>query len=401
VSSLYKLEVRMSPETVELGLLVVGSGPAGLAAAEAYRERGGTGAVQVVTDDPHAPYARPPLSKDFLRGEADEASLLLREHSSYRDQEIEVVQGCAVEDLDPIRRRAVLQDGRRVNYRACVLATGSRPRSIEVEGGDHPAVRYLRSLHDARILRATAAGASRAVVVGSGFIGCEAAASLARRGLEVSVVAGERLPLQSRLGDAASGRIAGWLMGEGVRLVLDVEVTGIEHAETVHVRDRGSIQADLVLVAVGAVPEVGLARRAGLRLDRGRVRVDAGMHTAAPGLYAAGDVALADNAAAGRPLVVEHWGEGERMGQIAGANAAGADERWDNVPGFWSTIGDHTLKYAAWGDGFDRAELEDRGAGFVVRYWREGGLVGVLTHEADDAYKAAPDDIVAGAGWPH
>jgi 3-phenylpropionate/trans-cinnamate dioxygenase ferredoxin reductase subunit len=367
-------------------LLVVGGGPAGLAAARGYRDQGGAGAVLVVSADTAPPYDRPPLSKDYLRGEADERDLPMAEPGEYAERGIELRQACAVTGLDAAARTAVLDTGERLSFAACVLATGSAPTALPVPtaGDAHPA--YLRSLDDARALRSSAEGASSAVVVGSGFIGCEAAASLARRGLAVTVVSMEPLPQQARLGADVGERIAGWLRAEGVTLIGGVEVAALDAGE-VRLVDRPPVRADLLLVAAGATPVTDLAEKAGALVEDGLVVVDEGMRTSLPGVYAAGDIALARNGAAGRRLKVEHWGEAMAMGEIAGANAGGGDRGWAQAPGFWSTIGDHTLKYSAWGDGYDDARFVDHGGGaFTVWYETDGVVVGVATHEADDDY---------------
>jgi NADPH-dependent 2,4-dienoyl-CoA reductase/sulfur reductase-like enzyme len=368
-------------------LLVVGGGPAGLAAARGYRDQGGSGPVLIVSADTTAPYDRPPLSKDYLRGESDERDLPLAGPDEYAERGIELRIGCAVTGLDVAGRTAVLDTGERVDYGACVLATGSSPTALPVptDPGADPA--YLRSLDSARTLRAAAQGAASAVVVGSGFIGCEAAASLARRGLEVTVVSREPLPQQGRLGADVGERIAGWLRADGVRLVGGVEVAALT-AGGVQLVDQPPVRADLLLVAAGVTPVTDVAEKAGARVEDGLVVVDEGMRTSLPGVYAAGDIAYARNGAAGRDLKVEHWGEALAMGEIAGANAAGGSRSWANAPGFWSEIGDRTLKYAAWGDGYDRARFVDHGGGaFTVWYETGGVVVGVATHEADGDYE--------------
>jgi NADPH-dependent 2,4-dienoyl-CoA reductase/sulfur reductase-like enzyme len=159
-------------------------------------------------------------------------------------------------------------------------------------------------------------------------------------------------------------------------------------AGRVRLDGAASAEGDVILVAGGVVPEAGLAAEAGLVVRAGRVQVDSHMHSSDSSVLAAGDVALAFNAAARRHLAVEHWGEAVAMGQVAGQTAAGAQASWAEVPGFWSTIGDRTLKYAAWGDGFDQARLVDHGAGaFTVWYAQAGVTVGVLTHDADRDYE--------------
>jgi NADPH-dependent 2,4-dienoyl-CoA reductase/sulfur reductase-like enzyme len=224
-------------------------------------------------------------------------------------------------------------------------------------------------------------------VVGSGFIGCEAAASLARRGLVVTLVSMEDGPQAARLGDTASQVLRGWLEDEGISLRLGVKVEALE-AGRVRLAGGNSAEGELLLVAGGVEPEAGIAAEAGLKIENGRVLVDAHMRSSDASVLAAGDVAFAFNAAAGRHLAVEHWGEALAMGRVAGQTAAGTESSWAEVPGFWSTIGDRTLKYAAWGDGFDDASLVDHGGGaFTVWYSRDGVMVGVLTHDADHDYE--------------
>ena len=368
------------------GLVVIGGGPAGHSAAAAYRSAGGDGRVLIISADASPPYQRPPLSKEFLRGESGEVELPLEPATFYRDNNIELWLTQTGHRLDLDGQTVTTGTQRTVSFRSCVLAMGCRPATLPVPGADHADVLQLRSIADGRLLRKSAAGARSAVVIGSGFIGCEAAVSLAARGLAVTVLSTEELPQLSRLGGAAAERIAGWLADAGVRVVGGTEVTEIRDGREVHT-DGENFEADLVLAATGVVPNSEPAEQAGLLLVDGRVAVDERMATAVDGVFAAGDVALARNVVAGRALRVEHWGEALRMGEIAGINAAGGDETWSEVPGFWSSIGKRTLKYAAWGDGFDRDELVDRpGGGFTVWYSTAGRTVGVLTHLADDDY---------------
>lgn len=368
-------------------LVVVGGGPAALEAVRAYREGGAGGDVVLVSADEHLPYNRPPLSKDFLRGESEEDALPLEDGGFYRRHGIEVRLGTRAQALDTGRRVVTLCDGETLSYGWCILATGACPKPLPVPGAEGSGVRYLRSRRQARELREAAASARSAVVVGSGFIGCEAAASLARRGLAVTLVSMEDGPQAARLGEAVSGVLRAWLEDDGVSLRLGVEVEAIE-AGRVRLAGQASAEGDLLLVAGGVEPEAGIAAGAGLAVEAGRVQVDAHMRSSAAGVLAAGDVAFAFNAAAGRHLAVEHWGEALAMGQVAGQTAAGLEASWAEVPGFWSTIGDRTLKYAAWGDGFDDTSLVDHGGGaFTVWYSHQGVTAGVLTHDADHDYE--------------
>jgi 3-phenylpropionate/trans-cinnamate dioxygenase ferredoxin reductase component len=373
----------MSPEPV--ALLVVGGGPAALESARSYRSNGGTGRVVMLSADDHPPYFRPALSKDHLRGEVTAAELPLEEDSFYRDQEVELELGCEVVHLDPRERVVRTATGRSVPYKSCVLAVGSSPLPLQVPGGDHPAIRLLRSCTQGLDLASAAADARSVAVVGSGFIGCEAAASLRATGHDVNLVSSEPQPQHERLGPDAGARLAQWLEEDGVRLRGDVEVSAVEDGRVLHLSDGTAVSADLVLLAVGVRPRTSWVKGSGVRCRQGRIVTDSSMATAFPGLYAVGDAALAHNTAAGRRLPVEHWGEALRMGEVAGAAAAGVEQEWAEVPGFWSEIGGRTLKYQAWGDGYDTVRFEAHDdCAFTVWYGQAGVLVGVLTHGADE-----------------
>jgi len=182
--------------------------------------------------------------------------------------------------------------------------------------------------------------------------------------------------------------------------VLGTEIEALRDGTAV-VAGGTSYDADLVLVAGGITPHVELAERAGLLVEESRIVVDEQMRTSADGVFAAGDVARARNGTARRHLTVEHWGEGERMGAIAGTTAAGGVDAWTEVPGFWSEIGSHTLQYAAWGDGYGESRFVDHGEGaFTVWYGHEGTTVGVLVHGADDDYEQGLELVARGAPLP-
>ena len=248
-----------------------------------------------------------------------------------------------------------------------------------------------------RRLAAAAKRSQTAVVVGSGFIGCEAAASLARRGLRVTLVTSEDGPQRTRLGEHASAQITSWLTDLGVEIRPGVHVTRVAAPRTVHLDDGTTLAPDLVLAAVGVQPAAGdLGDPAGLQTHEGRLVADEHLQVA-PGVWVAGDSARGLNATAGRPLDVEHWGDALAMGDLAGRNAAattGSGEEtgegwaaWEEVPGFFSDIGEHSLQYAAWGDGYDHLEVVERTGGFTVWYAdADDTVVGVLTYNADDDY---------------
>jgi 3-phenylpropionate/trans-cinnamate dioxygenase ferredoxin reductase subunit len=387
-------------------LVVIGGGPAGLSAARSYRQAGGSGAVALICDEERIPYHRPSLTKELLRGEMDESDLAIEPAEWFAEQAIAFVAARAV-GIDPDTRQVILSGGRTLDYRTAVIATGAEPLRPAIPGVDDPGVRTIRTLAHLRELGPHLGSGVAVVVVGSGFIGCETAASLAVRGHPVTLVSGESAPNESRLGEWAGSAILGWLSDAGVHTRLGEEVRRIErrHDGELEVRtegDRRDLSAPLVIMATGVSPRAELAVAAGVTTDGGAIPTDAAMRTRVPGLLAAGDVAYADNVTAGRALRVEHWGDALGQGKVAGQTAAGVTAGWDAVPGFWSTIGAHTLKYAGWGDGYDAVSLARaaRGDGFAVWYGREGTLVGVLVHEDDDSYFRGRELIAQGAPWP-
>jgi 3-phenylpropionate/trans-cinnamate dioxygenase ferredoxin reductase subunit len=382
-------------------LLIIGGGPAGLAAARAYRERRHTGEVAIVADEHRMPYERPPLTKELLRGELGFDQLAIEDEDWLTEQRVQLVGGRAV-TLDADGSTIELSGGRHLSYVTCLLATGAEPTRLPIPGADHPRVRVVRTADHVRELLERLTDGARVTVIGSGFIGCEIAASLRMRGHPVELVSDEAAPNAARLGDEAAAIIREWLLQDGVALALGTPVERIEpggDAATVVAGER-RIEADVIVMASGVSPRSELAAQAGLELDHGAVSVDASMRTGRDGLLAAGDVCKAQNLAAGRALRVEHWGDALSQGEIAGATAAGAGAGWDSVPGFWSTIGTRTLKYAAWGDGYDQTHLQRHQEGaFTAWYGADGRVVGVLTHDADEDYEHGRERIAQEARW--
>jgi NADPH-dependent 2,4-dienoyl-CoA reductase/sulfur reductase-like enzyme len=322
----------------------------------------------------------------------------LRDRGFYEDRDIDLRTGSEVGAIDLDSRTVALSTGERIGFHNCVLATGARPASppvpVPVAAGQQ--VSTLRTRTDSDALAGASDG--HVLVVGSGFIGCEAAASLAMRGGRVTLATDEPAPQRNRLGEIVGARIAGWLRDLGVELMTSAPLRRIEPGPRAQVGDRW-VEPDWILLALGIEPRAGLARGAGVELHDGRVPVDSRMRSAARTLLAVGDVCLAENAAAGRPLVVEHWGEALNHGAVAGAHLAGNGEvEWDSAPGFWTTIGERTLKYVAWGDGFDDVEVDNRADGsFVATYVCDGRVVGVLSHEDDAAYEDGRELVESGA----
>lgn len=380
-------------------LVIVGGGPAALACAREYREAGRSGSVLMISADRWAPYNRPLLTKDYLRGEVGADTLPLAEDSWYAEHQITLALATTVSMLDRRGRKVHTDGGTIVDYRALVLATGSTPSRLPIDGADLPGVIYVRDRDSGEQLRRLRGATHRVAVIGSGFIGCETAASLARSGCRVTMVTDESSPHEQRLGADAGARIAGWLREENVELRSGCGASTISRRGeewVVTLTDGSSITADGVVCGSGASPVVELAVQSGLPMRAGGVAVDASMRTTDPDVWAVGDIASAINDAAARPLRVEHWGDAETMGKIAGRVIAGEPVSWDQPPGFWSEIGDHTLKYAAWGDGFDVSRFAEMATGWAVLYGGDGAVVAVLASDWDDVYERGRQFLAAG-----
>ena len=379
-------------------LVVVGGGPAGLATARAYRQTGGEARVTILSSEVYAPYNRPPLTKEYLRGEASREDLPIENDGWYEQNGVELRLGTIVAGLNRADKLVELDDGEALEYDACVLATGSEPIRLPVPGADDPEILVMRTVENSIRLRGRVGEGDRAVVVGSGFIGCEAAASLSLRGANVTLISLEESPQRERLGFEVGERIEGWLNGYGVDLRLGTSLESIQRSDggyELSTEGKDTISTGTVLFGTGVIPRTGLAEEAGLEVDGG-VLTDSSMRSSAPGIFAVGDIARAYNESAGRHLSVEHWGDALEHGRIAGTVISGGEAAWSMAPGFWSTIGDKTLKYWAWGDGWDEQSFESNGEAFTAWYGKEGTLVGVLSHNSDEDYERGRELIERG-----
>lgn len=379
-------DASSSPSRERYPLVVIGSGAAGVSAARAYIDAGGPGPVLMVTEDVDRPYERPPLSKEVLSGEKEPTGDPI--NGEGLPDSVELLLATSVTTVN-MAQQTVASHRWSVGYERLIVATGahSNPLPTAQDGAD---IHLLRSLDDARAVVNAARAANTALVIGSGFIGCEAAASLAGRGIDVTLVTPEHGPQEQRLGAAASSRIKAWLEAAGVTVRTGRRVESVKAPRTAELDDGSTLNPDLILAAVGVSPGGTFLDDSPLEVQDGRIMTDQHLR-AGPNVWGAGDCALAQHAVAGRPIMVEHWGDALAMGEIAGHNAAVEQSDltpWDAVPGFWSIIGDHTLKYSAWGDGYSNAEFRERPDGFVVWYGDDRGeLVGVLTYNSDDDYE--------------
>ncbi len=328
-------------------MVIVGAGLAGATAAFALRERGHDGRVVIVGEEATPPYERPPLSKTYLRGTTSLDEALVRPRAAYEDQGIEWLPGRRVTALDLPGDRIELDDGTSVPYGALLLATGASPRRLPATS---PGLRGLHQLHtadDADAIRSAASKAEEIVVIGGGWVGSEVAASLRELGRPVTLVTARSRPLEQVLGPEVADVYRGLHVSHGTRLVQGrvVAVEGNRRVAGVRLADGRCVPTDLVVAGLGAEPRIELAASAGLEIADGGIAVDEQLRTAAPSVFAAGDVAAAWHPRMGRRLRVEHWDNAIRQGRTAAANMLGAREPYLRVPYFYSDQFDLGMEY--------------------------------------------------------
>jgi 3-phenylpropionate/trans-cinnamate dioxygenase ferredoxin reductase component len=360
--------------------LIVGGGLAGVSAAETLRGLGARGAITLVSGEADPPHDRPPLSKEFLRGERSREQVLLHPLDFYRANRIRLLLGRPALGLDLAARTLLLADGASTRYGRLLLATGGRPRSLGVPGETLPGIYALRTLAEAERIGAAAHEARRPIVVGAGLIGMEVAASLTTRGLPITVLNMDEQLWPGLMPPAVAELVQRDFEARGVRFHHRTRVgafDGKKRLETV-CTNACDFPADLVVVGAGIHLNTELAAAAGLAVDGGIV-VDEHLRTSAPGVFAAGDVANFPDPLGGRRHV-EHWDNAVAQGRVAAANMAGREVPFRHVPYFWSDLFDLTINVVGFLDGADetllRGTLESRR--FTVLALRDGALRGAL-----------------------
>jgi 3-phenylpropionate/trans-cinnamate dioxygenase ferredoxin reductase subunit len=332
----------MSPTFV-----IVGAGMAGGKAVETLREEGFDGRVVLLGAESERPYERPPLSKDYLRGESERIGAYLQEDPAWYEQhDVELRTSTHVESLDVAGRAGVLAGGERIAYDALLLATGAQPRRPPIPGSELAGVHVLRTLEDSDALRGVLDAGGRLAVVGGGWIGCEVSASARQRGMEVALVEPQSVPLEGVLGPELGAFYRDVHADHGVQLHLGTGVEAIEgdgRAERVRTSDGTVLDCTAVLLAVGVAPRTWLAEGV-LDVDNG-ILVDATLRASADGVFAAGDVANHDHPLFGR-LRVEHWANALEQGPSAARAMLGQDAVYERVPYFFSDQYDVGMEYA-------------------------------------------------------
>ena len=396
------LEPARAPQrdgcTDPASIVIVGGGAAGFAAAQRLRELGYAGGLTVLGADASAPYDRPNVSKDYLAGTAEPEWMPLKDAAFYRDNEIALRTSARVDAVDAAGRRLSLAGGETLAYDVLLLATGAEPNRPATPGFERDNVYVLRSLQDSDRLVEAAARGSTVAIVGSSFIGLEAAASLRTRGLAVHVIGRETAPLESKLGSAIGKLIQSVHEQNGVQFHLGRSVERFDGRQLT-LDDGSSVAADFVVLGVGVTPRLDLARGAGLAIDKG-VLVDASMRSSDPHIFAAGDIARFPNPLGGAPIRVEHWVLAERLGQIAAHGMLGVGDALREPPFFWSVHYDVTIRYVGHADRWDRIEeigtVAEKDA--EVRYIEDGAVVAVATINRDLACLEAAQRLIDRAG---
>jgi 3-phenylpropionate/trans-cinnamate dioxygenase ferredoxin reductase component len=368
----------------ETDFLLIGGGMASAHCAAELRKRGAEGSILLAGREPEPPYERPPLSKEYMRGEAERADAFVNPAGWYEENEVELLSGVNVMSLDPAARTARLQGGEEVSFGKALVATGAMVNILRVEGAENEGVHYLRAFGNSDAIRADAEAAAHVVLIGGSYIGSEVAASLSAKGTRCTMVMMEEVALSRTFGEDAGRWFQGKLEEHGVTVLGGEELEAFEgdgRVKAVLTKSGRAIECDAVVVGAGVRADAMLAQRAGLEVDDGIV-CDAKLATSAEGIYAAGDCCSYDSVVHGRRLRVEHWDVAMQQGMHAAANMLGEDRDYDVVPYFFSDLADWaSLEYVGPAQDWDEEVWRgDRDAGeFSVWYLKGGRVAGALS----------------------
>jgi 3-phenylpropionate/trans-cinnamate dioxygenase ferredoxin reductase subunit len=358
--------------------VIVGASLAGARAAAELRERGFDGKVILIGAEPGWPYERPPLSKDYLRGESEREKAYVHPEDYYREHEIELRTETEVTAIDPGGGKITLAGGEEISFEKLLLTTGAEPRRIPVDGADLEGIYYLRTMPDSDTLRERLTSGARLAVVGGGWIGTEVAASARQKGVEVTLIDPLKVPYENILGEEIGTFYRDVHARHGVNLLLGEGVERFEgDGRLARVRTTGgqTVECDFAVVGIGVVPRAGLAQGAGLEVENGVV-VDASLRTSAANVYAAGDVANAWHPFFEQHVRVEHWANALNQGPAAARAMLGDDSGYDRIPYFFSDQYDVGMEYSGHAPSWDEVVFRgDREGGEFVAFWLKDGRV--------------------------
>jgi len=374
-------------------LVIVGGGQAAAQAVQSLRQQSFTGAITLLSDEPHPPYQRPPLSKKYFAGELARERLLLRPATFYAEKGVALELGARVEEIEPAERRVRLRDGRTLAYDRLLLATGSRARVLPVPGADLPGVHYFRTIADVDSILASLAPGARAVLVGAGYIGLEVAASARQRGFDVTVLEAADRVMSRTVSAEVSAFYEACHRTAGVAIHCNAGVKafhGGARVTAVETTDGRQFACDVAIIGIGIEPNVELAARAGLPCSNGIV-VDELARTADPNIVAAGDCTNHPLPLLERRVRLESVPNAIHQAKVAAASLVGTPSPYSEVPWFWSDQYDLKLQIAGLSTGYDEVVLRGDPAtrSFAAFYLRAGQLLAV------DAVNS-PKEFIAG-----
>jgi 3-phenylpropionate/trans-cinnamate dioxygenase ferredoxin reductase subunit len=391
----------------EVDFLLIGGGMASAHCAAELRRRGAEGSVLLVGREPEPPYERPPLSKEYMRGEASREDAHVHPAGWYEENGVELLTGRNVMSLDPQARTAQLQGGEEVGFGSALLGTGAIVNILRVEGAENEGIHYLRAFGNSDAIRADAEAAEHVVLIGGSYIGTEVAASLTAKGVDCTIVMLEEVVLSRTFGEDAGRWFHEQLESHGVTIHGGEELEAYEgdgRVRAVLTKSGKAIECDAVVVGAGVRADAMLAERAGLEVGDG-VLCDSKLQTSAEGIYAAGDCCSYESVVHGRRLRIEHWDVAMQQGSHAARNMLGDGSDYDVVPYFFSDLADWaSLEYVGPAQDWDEEVWRgDRDAGeFSVWYLKDGRVAGALSvgrsEDLAEARRMLADGVdVAGA----
>jgi 3-phenylpropionate/trans-cinnamate dioxygenase ferredoxin reductase component len=359
--------------------LLIGGGMAAAYCASELRRRGADGSILLAGREPEPPYERPPLSKDYLRGESGREDAYVNPVAWYEENEVELRTRTNVMSLDPGERRATLQGGEEVEFGSALVATGAMVNILRAEGAELEGIHYLRAFGNSDAIREQAASAEHVILIGGSYIGSEVAASLTALGKRCSIVMLEDTPLSRTFGDEVGAWFGELLASRGVELHGGEALEAFEGAgsvEAVVTRSGLTVEGDLVVVGAGVRPDTMLAERSGLETGNGII-CDPALRTSAPGVFAAGDCCSYESVIHSRRLRVEHWDVALQQGRHAARGMLGEDEPYREIPYFFSDLADWaSLEYVGPAESWDEVVLRgDPGTGEFSAWYLSGGTV--------------------------
>ena len=367
--------------------LLIGGGMASAHCAAELRKGGRESSIMLVGREPEPPYERPPLSKEYLRGEAERGDAHVNSAEWYDESGVELRTGTNVMSVDTEARTAKLQGGDEVEFEKALFATGANVNILRVDGAELDEIHYLRAFGNSDSIREAAEKAKRVVLIGGSYIGCEVAASLTAKGVDCSIVMMEDVALSRTFGEDAGRFFHDILVEKGVEIHGGETLAAFEGDKNVAavVTESGkTVEGDCVVVGAGVKPDVMIAQRAGLEIDEkmGGVSCDQKLMTSVEGIYAAGDVCSYDSVVHGRRLRVEHWDVAMQQGMHVGRAMLGDDSPYEVVPYFFSDLADWaSLEYVGpafeWDEEIWRGD-KDSGE-FAVFYLKGGKMAGCLS----------------------